>query len=128
MRQVEDGPRYRAPLVAFLVANVVSICGTRVSAIAVPWFVLITTGSPVKTGIVALAEMAPLVLVKAVGGPWIDRVGARRISVLADTASTGVVALIPLLHTLHLLHFPTLLVLVAIAGGLRGPGDAAKGT
>lgn len=123
-----DEKRYRAPLVAFLIANVVSICGTRVSAIAIPWFVLITTGSPVKTGIVALAEMAPLVLAKAIGGPWIDRVGARRISVVADTASTGVVALIPLLHTLQLLHFPTLLVLVAIAGALRGPGDAAKAT
>ncbi|HEY3557413.1 MAG TPA: MFS transporter [Kribbella sp.] len=118
----------RAPLVAFLVANVVSICGTRVSAIAIPWFVLITTGSPVKTGLVALAEMAPLVVVKAVGGPLIDKVGARRISVLADTASTGVVALVPLLHTLGLLHFPILLALVAIAGALRGPGDSAKET
>lgn len=118
----------RAPLIAFLVANVVSICGTKVSAIAIPWFVLITTGSPVKTGVVALAEMAPLVLVKAVGGPLIDRVGPRRISVVADTASTAVVGLVPLLHTLGLLHFPTLLVLVAIAGALRGPGDAAKAT
>jgi MFS family permease len=118
----------RAPLIAFLVANVVSTCGTKVSAIAIPWFVLITTGSPVKTGVVALAEMAPLVLVKAVGGPLIDRVGPRRISVVADTASTAVVGLVPLLHTLGLLHFPTLLVLVAIAGALRGPGDAAKAT
>jgi MFS family permease len=118
----------RAPLAAFLVANVVSICGTRVSAIAIPWFVLITTGSPVKTGLVAMAEMAPLVVVKAMGGPLIDKVGARRISVVADAASTAVVALVPLLHTLGFLHFPTLLVLVAIAGALRGPGDAAKST
>ncbi|MEV6270345.1 MFS transporter [Kribbella sp. NPDC051936] len=118
----------RAPLAAFLVANVVSICGTRVSAIAIPWFVLITTGSPVKTGLVAMAEMAPLVVVKAMGGPLIDKVGARRVSVVADTASTAVVALVPLLHTLGFLHFPTLLVLVAIAGALRGPGDAAKAT
>jgi MFS family permease len=125
---METEQRYRAPLVAFLVANVVSICGTRVSAIAIPWFVLTTTGSPVKTGLVALAEMAPLVLVKAFGGPWIDRVGGRRISVLADTASTGVVALVPLLHLLHLLHFPLLLALVAVAGALRGPGDSAKAT
>jgi MFS family permease len=118
----------RVPLVAFLVANVVSICGTRVSAIAIPWFVLMSTGSPMKTGLVALAEMAPLVIFKAVGGPLIDRIGPRRVSVLADTASTGVVALIPLLHTLNALSFPLLLVLVAIAGALRGPGDAAKGT
>ncbi len=115
-------------MVAFLVANVVSICGTRVSAIAIPWFVLMTTDSPFKTGVVALAEMAPLVIFKAVGGPLIDRVGPRRISVLADTASTGVVALIPLLHTLNALPFPVLLALVAVAGALRGPGDAAKAT
>jgi hypothetical protein len=74
----------RGPLVAFLVANVVSVCGTRVSAIAIPWFVLMTTGSPFKTGVVALAEMAPLVLSKAIGGPLIDRIGGRRMSVTAD--------------------------------------------
>jgi MFS family permease len=119
---------YRAPLVAFLIANVVSICGTRVSAIAIPWFVLVTTGSPTKTGLVSLAEMLPLVLSKAFGGPIIDRVGPRRISIPADTASTGVVASVPLLHAFHALSFPVLLVLVGIAGALRGPGDAAKGT
>jgi MFS family permease len=118
----------RAPLIAFLVANVVSICGTRVSAIAIPWFVLVTTGSPLKTGLVALAEMAPLVLSKALGGPLIDRVGPRRISVTADTASAALVAAIPLLHAVHALSFPLLLVLVGIAGAFRGPGDAAKGT
>ncbi|MEU0094961.1 MFS transporter [Kribbella sp. NPDC006257] len=119
---------YRVPLIAYLVANVVSLCGTRVSAIAIPWFVLVTTGSPMKTGLVAFAEMTPLVLCKAFGGPLIDRIGGRRISVSADLASTFVVALIPLLHTLNLLSFPALLTLVAIAGALRGPGDAAKHT
>ncbi|TDU91116.1 putative MFS family arabinose efflux permease [Kribbella voronezhensis] len=119
---------YRAPLIAFLVANVVSLCGTRVSAIAIPWFVLVSTGSPMKTGLVAFVEMTPLVLCKAFGGPLIDRIGGRRISVTADVASAGVVALIPLLHTLHLLSFPALLAIVAVAGALRGPGDAAKGT
>jgi MFS family permease len=119
---------YRAPLIAFLIANVVSLCGTRVSAIAIPWFVLVTTGSPMKTGLVAFVEMTPLVLCKAFGGPLIDRIGGRRISVSADVASAGVVAMIPLLHLLHLLSFPALLVIVAIAGALRGPGDAAKGT
>jgi MFS family permease len=119
---------YRAPLIAFLIANVVSICGTRVSTIAIPWFVLMSTGSPVKTGVVALAEMLPLVLSKALGGPLIDRIGPKRVSVTTDTASLVVVALIPLLHHLSALSFPVLLVLVAVAGALRGPGDAAKGT
>ncbi|GAB3840095.1 macrolide resistance MFS transporter Mrx(A) [Kribbella italica] len=106
----------------------VSVCGTRVSTIAIPWFVLMSTGSPVKTGVVALAEMLPLVLSKALGGPLIDRIGPKRVSVTTDTASLVVVALIPLLHHLQALSFPVLLVLVAVAGALRGPGDAAKGT
>ncbi len=128
MSTQQAGTPYRAPLIAFLIANVVSICGTRVSTIAIPWFVLMSTGSPVKTGVVALAEMLPLVLSKALGGPLIDRVGPKRVSVTTDTASLVVVALIPLLHHLQALSFPVLLVLVAVAGALRGPGDAAKGT
>ena len=48
--------------------------------IALPWFVLTTTGSATKTGLVALAELLPLVLLKVLGGPVIDRVGARRVA------------------------------------------------
>lgn len=119
--------RRRAPLVAFLVANVVSVAGTRISAIAIPWFVLTSTGSAAKTGLVVLVEMAPLVVSKALGGPLIDRFGARRISVLADLASAAAVAAVPLLHGAGALSFPVLLVLVGLAGLARGPGDASKG-
>src|SRR6478736_3269917 len=94
--------------------------------IALPWFVLTTTGSATRTGLVALAEMLPLVLLKVLSGPVIDRVGARRVSIACDTASVAAVGAIPLLHETGLLSFPALLVLVAVAGALRGPGDAAK--
>ena len=120
--------RRRTPLTAFLIANVVSIAGTRISGLAIPWFVLVTTGSAAKTGLVFVCEMTPLVITKALGGPLIDRVGARLVSVVADTASVLVVGSIPLLHALGLLHFPVLLVLVGLAGLFRGPGDTAKAT
>ena len=94
--------------------------------IALPWFVLTTTGSPEKTGLVALAEMLPLVVLKVLGGPIIDRVGARRVAITCDWASLGVVGAIPFLHEAGLLSFPGFLGLVAVAGALRGPGDAAK--
>ena len=51
----------RTTLWGYLVAVAISITGTRVSMIAIPWLVLTTTGSPTKTGLVAFAEMAPLV-------------------------------------------------------------------
>jgi MFS family permease len=116
----------RAPLVGGLTAEGISFVGTRVSMIAIPWFVLSTTGSATQTGLVAAAEIAPLVVFKALGGPLLDRVGPRRVTLVCDLGSALVVGAIPLLHQLGALSFPLLLVLVAVAGALRGPGDAGK--
>ncbi|PKH37912.1 Transmembrane secretion effector [Nocardioides alpinus] len=116
----------RTPVVGGLVAEGISFLGTRISMIAIPWFVLSTTGSATQTGLVAAAEITPLVLFKALGGPLLDRVGPRRVTLACDLLSALVVASIPLLHGLGMLGFPTLLVLVAVAGALRGPGDAGK--
>ena len=116
----------RRPLYGWLTAEAVSLTGTRISMIAIPLFVLAETGSASRTGLVALAEMLPLVLFKMLGGPVIDRLGARRVAITCDLLSLPVVASIPLLHDVGLLSFPLLLALVAVAGALRGPGDGAK--
>jgi MFS family permease len=115
----------RLPLYGWLTAEGISLLGTRVSMIAIPWLVLVTTGSPTQTGLVAVAEITPMVALKAVGGPLVDRVGPRRMAITADVLSMVAVGLIPLLHRADHLTFPMLLGLVAVAGALRGPGDAA---
>lgn len=115
----------RIPLYGWLTAEAVSLLGTRVSMIAIPWLVLTTTGSATRTGLVAFAEITPMVLLKAFGGPLVDRVGPRRMAITADSLSFLAVGLIPLLHHTGTLTFPVLLGLVAVAGALRGPGDAA---
>jgi MFS family permease len=116
----------RTPLYGFLLAEAISLSGTRVSMIAIPWLVLTTTGSASQTGLVAFAELLPLVVVQALSGPLIDRLGARRVAITCDLLSMVVVGLIPLLHLADVLSFPALLALVALAGGLRGPADGAK--
>lgn len=116
----------KRPLYGWLTSEAVSLTGTRVSMLALPYFVLVTTDSPMKTGLVALAEMLPLVLLKVLGGPIIDRVGPRRVSISCDLGSMVVVGAIPLLYAAGLLPFGVFLALVACAGALRGPGDAAK--
>ncbi|HKN57014.1 MAG TPA: MFS transporter [Amycolatopsis sp.] len=118
----------RHTLPAMLFANAISVAGTKISAMAVPWFVLTTTGSATKTGLVVAFELAPMVLAKALGGPIIDRVGARKVSIVADIASAFAVLLIPVLHGLGLLGFPLLLAIVAVTGVARGPGDTSKNT
>ena len=118
--------RRRGALWGYLASEAVSLTGTRVSMIAIPWLVLTTTGSAVQTGLVAFAEMAPYVVLKALAGPWTDRLGARRICITADLVSVLLVGAVPLLHLLDVLTLPTLLVLVAAAGAVRGPGDGAR--
>jgi MFS family permease len=118
--------RTRTPLYGWLSAEAVSLTGTRISMIAIPFLVLTTTGSATQTGLVALFEALPMVLLKVLGGPIIDRVGARRVSIGCDLGSVVVVGAIPLLHQAGALSFPALLAIVALAGALRGPGDAAK--
>ncbi|WP_141007926.1 MFS transporter [Nocardioides humi] len=112
-------------LSGFLAADAISLAGTRLSQIAVPWLVLTTTGSAAQTGLAAFAGLVPLVLAQALCGPWIDRVGPRRVSVGFDLASGVAVALVPLAYAAGWLHFPVLLALVALTGMLRGPSEAA---
>ncbi len=114
------------PLVALAIATVASIGGTRLSAIAIPWLVLTATNSPILTGVAGLAEMLPYVLAKAFSGPFIDRLGARRVAIWCDYLSAAAVSIIPLLYWTGLLNVWILLPAVAVLGVLRAPADAAK--
>lgn len=116
----------KSGLAGLLTAYGVSLVGSRMSMLALPWFVLATTGSAAKTGLIAFAEMLPYVLACAAGGPVLDRVGARRACIAADATSAVAVISIPLLHSVEMLHFGVLVGLVAVIGPLRGLGDSAK--
>lgn len=114
-------------LTGFLAADAISLAGTRLSQIAVPWLVLTTTGSATRTGLVAFAGLLPLVLAQALCGPWIDRTGARRrVAIGFDVASGIAVAAVPIAYAAGWLHFPVLVALVAVTGALRGPSEAAR--
>lgn len=118
----------RAPLIAWLIAEVCSLGGTRLSMVAVPWLVLTSTGSATLTGVVAFAEMLPYVLAKAFAGPLVDRLGSRRIAVVCDLVSMIVIGAVPVLYLAGWLHFVALVIIVALGGLFRGPSDGAKGS
>ncbi|SNY49612.1 MFS transporter [Paractinoplanes atraurantiacus] len=116
----------RRPLAALLVAESVSLAGSHVSSVAVPWLVLNTTGSATRVGAVALAQMLPFVLAGMFGGPLVDRLGARLVAIFSDAASAVVVILVPLLYASEQLTFAPLLAIVAVAGAFGGATNTAK--
>ncbi len=119
--------RSRAGYYGLLSANAVSLTGTRLSMIALPWFVISSTGNAVLTGAVAAAQMGPYVIAKALAGPLVDRLGPRRVVVSAEFASGLAVLLIPVLHLLDALSIGALMVIVAVLGAVSGPADGGKG-
>ncbi|MFE9644262.1 MFS transporter [Streptomyces sp. NPDC006365] len=117
----------RRPLTTVLAANLVSITGNCLTYMGVPWFVLQSTGSAAKAGIVAFCTLLPAVLAALVGSPVIDRIGRRRVSAASDLACGVAVATIPLLQFAGILQFWMLGVLMAMTGLFRSPGETARG-
>ena len=118
--------RRRVPVLALLGANAVSQTGNVLTMLAVPWFVLETTGSAAKTGVTLVATTLPIVLASLFGGTLVDRTGFKRMSVISDLASGVTVALIPLLHHTVGLAFWQLLLLVFLSTLLDAPGETAR--
>ncbi|MEY9886765.1 MFS family permease [Catenulispora sp. MAP5-51] len=126
MPSEESLPHNRRPLTTVLVANVVSITGNCLTSMGVPWFVLQSTGSAAKAGIVAFCTLLPTVLAASAGGPLIDRTGRRRVSVTSDLACGAAVLALPVLQSAGVLRFWTMCALMAAAGLFHAPGETAR--
>lgn len=116
----------RAPLYALYAADIVSLAGNAVAQLAIPWYVLTTTGSATYTALAVFFNFLPIVIAGFLGGVIVDRLGFRTSSVVADLASSLAVAAIPLLHTTVGIELWQLLALVFVGALLDAPGAAAR--
>src|SRR2546421_9027534 len=108
-------------LAALLTAEIVSTTGSLMSTLALPWFVLVTTGSPARMGVTMAAELVANALAGLPGGTLAARLGARRTMLIADAARAPLIALIPILSRLGLLSFPVLIPIVFTLGCFFAP-------
>jgi MFS family permease len=113
-------------LLALLARDVVSVTGSQITWLALPWFVLTTTGSATRMAVVLAVESASLAVFGYLGGNLVSRLGPRRTMLVADAVRAPLVALVPLLHALDALTFPLLLVLVAAISAFVTPSFASK--
>jgi MFS family permease len=108
-------PRARG-LRPLLAAEVVSTSGACMTAIALPWLVLTTTGSAAKAGLVAAVEWLPMALLGIPSGTIAARLGPRLTIIACDLARVPIVAAVPLLLWLGALDFGVLLALAFLSG------------
>jgi MFS family permease len=106
------------PLLALTSAELISQLGSSLTGLALPWFVLVTTQSTSRMGLVFAVEVLPFVLFGLHAGVVVDRLGPRATMLLSDLARAPVVALVPFLHEVGGLSFPLILAVAFVHGGL----------
>jgi len=109
-----------------LTGEAVSSLGSQMTFLALPWFVLVTSHSASKMGVVLGVELLPTALLGIPSGALVARLGARRTMMVADAARAPLMASIPILHSAGLLSFPALLAIVFAFGCFLAPHFSAQ--
>ena len=113
-------------LLGLITAELVSLTGSSMTFVALPWFVLVTTGSYAKMGWVLAAEMAPIGLLGIPAGTLIARLGAKRTMLLSDAARGPLLTVLPVLFWTHHLSFPAILAATFAVGCFSAPYFASS--
>jgi MFS family permease len=114
------------PLRALLFAEVISTTGAQMTWLALPWFVLTTTGSAGQMTLVILAESIGLAAAGLPAGAFVERFGAKRSMLFADAVRAPLMLFVPILHWTGHLSIEGLLVLAFLLGALAGPYFTAQ--
>lgn len=118
--------RRYVPVAGFLTGTGISMIGNTMAGVAIPWFVLQETGSASMTGFTGMAAALPMALSGVFGGPLVDHLGGRKMSIISDVISATAVLAIPLLHYADALTYPLILMLVFLGAMLDIPGVTAR--
>lgn len=97
-------------------AQFISINGRCIAYVALPWFVLSTTGSAGQMVLVLLAESIPTAIFGLPSGALVDRLNLKRLMVFLDFAAAGFTLVVPVMAYFGQLQFWMILVTSALGG------------
>jgi MFS family permease len=118
----------KTAVAALVAGEIVSILGTRMTYLALPWFVLVTTGSASKMTLVLAAEILPMALFGIPSGTLVQKLGSRTVMLISDFARAPLLMSVPILHSAGVLSFPLLLGVVFALGCFMPPYFASQRT
>src|SRR5215472_628841 len=113
-------------LIGLVSAELVSLTGSAMTFVALPFFVLVTTGSTAKMGWVLAAELLPIAIFGIPAGTVIAKLGAKRTMLISDAARGPLMLVIPILHHYGKLSFPALLATAFAIGIFAAPYFASS--
>ena len=114
------------PLGALLAAEVLSTTGSMMTWLALPWFVLVTTGSAKQMTFVIAAEAGGFAVFGIPSGSVLERLGAQRTMRLCDALRAPLMLLVPVLHWTGALPLSALAAIAFVLGATSTPYMAAQ--
>ena len=111
---------------ALVLAELISTLGSRMTYLALPWFVLVTTGSAAKMSVVLAVQILPMAILGVPSGTLVQKLGSRTTMLMADFARAPLIMALPLLYSAGLLSFGVLLAIVAAIGAFMPPYAASQ--
>jgi MFS family permease len=113
-------------LIGLVTAELLSLTGSSMTFVALPFFVLITTGSTAKMGWALAAEMLPIAIFGIPAGTVIAKLGAKKTMLISDAARGPLMLVIPILHHYGDLSFAALLGTTFAIGIFAAPYFASS--
>jgi MFS family permease len=105
--------------------QLVSVLGTQLTAVAIPYQVYLLTRSSLDVGLVSLAQLFPLLACSLLGGSVIDAVDRRKLIIVVEVLLAGTSAALAVNADLGPSLWP-LFVFPAVAAGLAGLDSPAR--
>jgi len=97
----------------------VSLIGTQITLVALPYQVFTLTGSSLMVGLISLVELGPLIVLSLLGGAYADAIDRRRVMLVTQIMLAILSAALAINAFVGPRLWP-LFVVAAFAGGLSG--------
>ena len=112
---------------AYIAALLISLLGSALSMLALPWFLLEITDDVKYTSIVLGIRLFPVTLSLFYGSKFIDRFSKKTICVVSDLFCGILVIVIPVLYSVSMLNMGILLLLICALTAVEQVNQASLG-
>ena len=96
--------------------QVVSLVGTWMQQVSLPWLVLALGGTPIQLGFVSVLQFGPAMLLAPFGGVFADRIDKRRALIISQTGAAGQALVLFILTATGVVEIPIVMVMALWLG------------
>lgn len=108
------------------IGQIISMTGSMVRFVAIPYQIYILTGSPLAVGLIGLFQAGPTIVLSLFGGVIADRVDRRRLLIITQICLTATSVVLAIATQLGFVSVPFLYALTAVGASFSALDSPAR--